>query len=392
MSDTPEKKNEYGWIKWIVMIALFCAGVWPLALIVLAVNIFWNKRNRTSRVQPRHPYDIQQEQARRAAAGEQGPAAGAQQANAEAQSTSESAKAERPAAERKTPRGRAARKPKKTYTVMAVSGAIAAGAFLLGLIDELTTQIELASYGYGLYDNLNNILACALFLACGVGLLVAGLRGVRRQKRLEAYLAYIGDSRQVELAHMAAAFGISVSKLCKHLRRLWSAGLLPQGYLDLASGQLILGEGAPPPKAEPEPQDDRAILVEIRQVNDAISDPVMTAQISRIEEITGRILDYQQRNPDKAGRLRSFLSYYLPTTLKILRAYAQLDAQGVEGENISAAKARIEGMMDKVVEGFEAQLDRLFQDSAMDIAADVAVLEKMLEKDGLSGASQGLTL
>ena len=84
------------------------------------------------------------------------------------------------------------------------------------------------------------------------------------------------------------------------------------------------------------------------------------------------------------------MSYYLPTTLKILRAYAQMEAQGIEGENIKAAKSRIEGMMDKVVDGFEKQLDRLFQDDAMDIATDVEVLERMLDKDGLGG--QGMTL
>ena len=84
------------------------------------------------------------------------------------------------------------------------------------------------------------------------------------------------------------------------------------------------------------------------------------------------------------------MSYYLPTTLKILGSYAQMEAQGIEGENISAAKERIEGMMDKVVEGFEQQLDRLFQDDAMDITSDVAVLERMLEKDGLG--SSGMTL
>ena len=66
------------------------------------------------------------------------------------------------------------------------------------------------------------------------------------------------------------------------------------------------------------------------------------------------------------------------------------EEQGVEGENIRSAKARIEGMMDKVVEGFEKQLDKLFQDDAMDIATDVQVLERMLEKDGLSGG--GMTL
>ena len=76
--------------------------------------------------------------------------------------------------------------------------------------------------------------------------------------------------------------------------------------------------------------------------------------------------------------------------MRILRSYARLEAQGVEGENISAAKERIEGMMDQVMEGFEKQLDKLFSSDAMDIAADVQVLENMLKKDGLSGDSMKL--
>ena len=87
------------------------------------------------------------------------------------------------------------------------------------------------------------------------------------------------------------------------------------------------------------------------------------------------------------------MSYYLPTTLKILRAYAQLEDQEVEGENISAAMERIENMMDKVVEGFEKQLDQLFQGDALDITADVEVLERMLA-DGfaIGGEQSGHTI
>ena len=96
------------------------------------------------------------------------------------------------------------------------------------------------------------------------------------------------------------------------------------------------------------------------------------------------MFEYQRSHPQKSPQLHSFLSYYLPTTLKILRAYAQLEDQEVEGENISAAMERIENMMDKVVEGFEKQLDQLFQGDALDITADVEVLERMLAKDGLS--------
>ena len=97
-------------------------------------------------------------------------------------------------------------------------------------------------------------------------------------------------------------------------------------------------------------------------------------------DVIGRWRSY----PQKSNQLHSFLSYYLPTTLKILRAYAQLEDQEVDGENITAAMERIEGMMDKVVDGFEKQLDQLFQGEALDITADVEVLERMLAKDGLS--------
>ena len=125
-------------------------------------------------------------------------------------------------------------------------------------------------------------------------------------------------------------------------------------------------------------------------MKESISNQKLAEQVDRIGLITAKILDYQKSHPEKSPQLHSFLSYYLPTTLKILRAYSQLEAQEVAGENITAAMARIEGMMDKVVEGFEKQLDQLFQGAAMDITADVAVLERMLAKDGLAG--QGMTL
>ena len=126
-------------------------------------------------------------------------------------------------------------------------------------------------------------------------------------------------------------------------------------------------------------------------MNDAVANQKLSGQIDRIGVITAKILDYQKQHPDRSPQLHSFLSYYLPTTLKILRAYGQLEAQEVSGENIAAAMGRIEGMMDKVVEVFEKQLDLLFQGDAMDITADVEVLERMLAKDGLAD-HQGLTL
>lgn len=120
--------------------------------------------------------------------------------------------------------------------------------------------------------------------------------------------------------------------------------------------------------------EENAVLAEIRAVNDSIEDAALSAQIAPASGLITcpRIFEYQKSHPERSAQLHAFLSYYLPTTLKILRAYAQLESQGVEGENIAAAMSRIEGMMGKVVEGFEKQLDQLFQGDAMDITTDVA--------------------
>ena len=242
----------------------------------------------------------------------------------------------------------------------------------------------------------------AIITAVGLGMLGGGIKLNRRKERMLNYLAYIGTNQEVDLVKMALTFRVSIKTLCKDLRHMLAKGILPTGYLDLAAGKLFLTEDgyrASEPKQEEtvhtpeaEKQQDDDILRDIRQVNDDIPDEVMSAKIDRIEEITAKILAYQKTHPERSSQLRSFLNYYLPTTLKILRAYAQLDAQGIEGENISAAKARIEGMMDQVVAGFEKQLDKLFQDQAMDISSDVQVLENMLKKDGLSDDSQNMTM
>lgn len=275
-------------------------------------------------------------------------------------------------------------------TGLMIGGGIMAGIFGIGSIAMLDEVSGLFSFG-----DLAGLLLLLAFAAGGIGMVLGGVGKRRRAERYASYLGYIGANREVSLANMAANFGVPVDKLCKDLRRMLAKGYLPTGYIDLAEGKLFLTEmgyhenrreEAPPRETakQAEAREDD-ILRQIRQVNDDIPDEVMSAKIDRIEEITRKILTYQKAHPDREAQLRSFLNYYLPTTLKILRAYAQLDAQGIEGENISAAKARIEGMMDRVVAGFEKQLDKLFRDDAMDITSDVEVLENMLKKDGLSG-------
>ena len=77
------------------------------------------------------------------------------------------------------------------------------------------------------------------------------------------------------------------------------------------------------------------------------------------------------------------MNYYLPTTLKLLNAYKRMGAQGVSGENITGTMEKVERMMGSIVAAFEKLLDSLFGTEAMDISADITVLEQMMAQEGL---------
>ncbi|MEG2119057.1 MAG: 5-bromo-4-chloroindolyl phosphate hydrolysis family protein [Pseudoflavonifractor sp.] len=280
---------------------------------------------------------------------------------------------------------------------MTIWGGILAGIF--GFVSAITLPLVLVGGSFGALWGAGAPLLG--FLCLGLVLLFCGMGRTKKEKRFRKYLALIGTRESIAIQSLAQAMPASLHTACDDLQEMLDEGFLPAGYLDMGSGRLILSDEGlreeMPPEPEPQPEeeepvDDDTYLEEIRQANDAIADAVMSRKIDRIGEITGKILEYQRKNPDRSGQLRSFLSYYLPTTLKILRAYAQMEAQGIEGENIRAAKVRIEGMMDKVVEGFEKQLDKLFEGDAMDITTDVEVLERMLDKDGLSGGGGGFQM
>ncbi len=138
---------------------------------------------------------------------------------------------------------------------------------------------------------------------------------------------------------------------------------------------------------------DRAVS-EMRRLNDAIEDPKISRQIDHLEEVTRKIIDLVVAEPQKLPQIRKFMSYYLPTTLKILNSYDRMGSAGVDGENITATKQKIEAMMDTIVKAYDKQLDALYGEEALDISTDITVMEQMLQQEGLSGSDgkDGITL
>ena len=292
-------------------------------------------------------------------------------------------------------------------TLMIIGMILAAiGGFssLAVLFDELWILTDLGDIAWFLEE----IWPVAMMLFGGLACCFASHR-VRTGWLTRRKIANIvGDADHMYIADIAAALGCSVDKCVDHLENCIVKGVFGQGaYLDMRSMSLVVRGAAPAPrqapaapKPEPEPRPEAAapaqpeeetrydkILKELRRINDAIPDEEMSAKISRLEAVSARIFEQIQDDPDKLPQLRKFMDYYLPTSLKLLDTYAELDAQGVEGANITESKTRIERSMDTLVTAFENQLDKLFQDDALDVSADIEVMEKMLSADGLVGDS-----
>ena len=139
-----------------------------------------------------------------------------------------------------------------------------------------------------------------------------------------------------------------------------------------------------PPKPEPastgNPELDKMIrdgalaVEEMKRLDENIEDEKISQAIRKLEQ-----------TPEKLPQIRRFMDYYLPTTLKLLNAYDRMSSVGVGGENIDSTKERVEAIMDTIVAAFDKQLDGLFGAEALDVSADITVLETMLAREGLAG-------
>ena len=243
------------------------------------------------------------------------------------------------------------------------------------------------------------LTAIAQMLGGGAALLT-GLH-MKRTRQLERQLdKIVGDRDNIPLDELFAAAGVDQAKGRSAVENAIEHGYFgADAYIDNRTDTLVVRGAAPQPKKPapapaPKPQpaaedEYAALLRQLREVNDAIPDPVMSQKISRLEEVSGRIFALAQKDPDKKAQLQKFMNYYLPTALKLLNTYASLSRQAVEGTNITEAKHSIERSMDLLVTAFENQLDKLFQSDALDVTTDIAALEGMLNMDGLTDSAFG---
>lgn len=272
-----------------------------------------------------------------------------------------------------------------------------AAIFIAGAV---ISGVATAVFGGVLHNGINNLAMIRKYLQMGQ---IAGAR------------------EYVPLTEFSEELGKSTKAVYRDLLRLKAEGFLPQAKFDEQQTTLMLTKTAydqylvseesrrqreleaaeEEKRAKESPQEKKqqddvqalldegnAYLMTIRSCNDDIPGREMSDKLDRLESIMRRIFDQVRKDPSCAGELRKFMSYYLPTTVKLLRAYIDLDKQP-DVDNVRKTRQEIEDSLDTINIAFEKLLDSLFQDMAWDISSDISVMKTMLAQDGLTDDQSG---
>lgn len=258
-------------------------------------------------------------------------------------------------------------------------------------------------------------IVSGLFCAAGLWLGCYGVKLTGRANRYKRYVDMVKDKLYCSIQEIAQRTGKSERFVVKDLRRMIQLGMFKQGRLDEKETCLIASNDmyqqymltqknyeAEQKKLELEKladerkQQEKARLGEaadvieegksyvrlIRQCNDEIPGEEMSDKLDRLEGLVTRIFEQVEKEPELAPELRKMLSFYLPTTKKLLEAYRDLDRQQLELSNIAQTKREIEIAVDNINEAFEKFLDELFREKAWDIQSDISALHTILKQDG----------
>lgn len=240
-------------------------------------------------------------------------------------------------------------------------------------------------------------------------LLTSGVRNLTAVSRFRAYKKLLGQKTQCALDKLARAVGKDVAFVRKDVQKMIGRGYFLEGHLDHEQKHLIISDdtyrqfeqarlqleaaqkqrateaaNAPDPRIKEVLDKGSAFIAQIRKCNDDIPGEIVSEKIDNIELLVRKIFDRARSNTEIIPDLKKLMDYYLPMTVKLLTAYADMDAQPVQGENIQSSKREIEATLDTLDQAFRKLLDELYQETALDISSDISVLNAMLAREGLT--------
>lgn len=236
-------------------------------------------------------------------------------------------------------------------------------------------------------------------------LTAAGASRMKAAKTLELYADTAEGfdwHKGLSLSMLADLTHKKKTKALKTLRKFIHKGWL-SAWLDEKNDKLYLTaedyraakEAATAAAAQPQPEKEetgdaplnldtaRRFAAVLEKEQQLMQDAQAREELAAMHKTTTAICDWLEAHPESQPKTRRFAEYYIPTTLKLLHTYN--DVQGQQGENAETIRRDIAGILHTLNQAYENLYNNLLSDVAMDISSEIAALQGMLANDGLTG-------
>ena len=236
--------------------------------------------------------------------------------------------------------------------------------------------------------------------ACGAARMKAG----RQMGQFADYADSVDYHKGLPVSMLADLTHQKKAKALKKLRRYINNGWLA-AWLDEKTEKLYLTvedyraaqETAAAPQAQPQPEPApeqreetplnletaRRFAAVLEQEKQLMQDELARDELDHMQKTANAICDWLEAHPESLPKARRFAEYYIPTTLKLLHTYN--DVQGQQGENAETIRRDIAGILHTLNQAYDTLYDTLLSDVAMDVSSEIAALQGMLASDGLTG-------
>lgn len=271
-----------------------------------------------------------------------------------------------------------------------------------GMTYTFTTGASMATTVLEITGNVLTLVACGFgaMIAAGASRLSASkkLRLLADAAEGEDYKNGLPVEMLADLTHQKKAKALK--KLRRYINKGWLAAWLDEKteklYLTVedyraAQETAAAPQAQPQPEPAPEQREETPLNLEtarrfvqvLEKEQQLMQDPQAREELEQMQETAAAICDWLEAHPESLPKARRFAEYYIPTTLKLLHTYN--DVQGQQGANAESIRRDIAGILHTLNQAFDNLYDNLLSDVAMDVSSEIAALQGMLANDGLTG-------
>ena len=271
-----------------------------------------------------------------------------------------------------------------------------------GMTYTFTTGASMATTVLEITGNVLTLVACGFgaMIAAGASRLSASkkLRLLADAAEGEDYKNGLPVEMLADLTHQKKAKALK--KLRRYINKGWLAAWLDEKteklYLTVedyraAQETAAAPQAQPQPEPAPEQREETPLNLEtarrfaavLEQEKQLMQDELARDELDHMQKTANAICDWLEAHPESLPKARRFAEYYIPTTLKLLHTYN--DVQGQQGANAESIRRDIAGILHTLNQAFDNLYDNLLSDVAMDVSSEIAALEGMLANDGLTG-------